>query len=539
MEPRLQKQLAVLDQMHQRQRLWREMKFAWLAVIAIGVLVFVIQSLTASHWPLAWMIPLLAGLIVAGIAWSRYRSKPKNDFRHLVASLEREHPELRHLLSAAVEQQPDSEFGELRFLQLRAIEAVLDHPNRYQWLETRQRQLSSAGTAHFAAFAVAMMLLLFLARDTGNSKFRAWLAPEISITPGDTLVERGSSLVVSARFGGQPPAESTLVLLTASGKTKRFPMERHLADPVFGASAGEMAEEGLYHVEYEGHKTGDFKVKVFDFPALVRADALLQFPGYTGLTNKTIPDTRRVSAIEGTRLSYTFQLNKPVTSATLISSNGSVNLALKSNSVAALDEFVLTNSERYALVLQDAEGRSNKFPTDFVFQVLPNKPPEIKVDFPTGDPRVSRIEELHLQGEARGEFGLLKYGVGYGVAGEDPKIVEIGQTVPHNEKRQFEYLIPLETLPLEPDKALAYFVWADDRGPDGEIRRTFSDMFFAEVRPFEEAFRAQQQGESSGQGQGENEGNKADELAQMQKDIVIATWKLKQGKLPKIPKRSP
>ena len=111
----------------------------------------------------------------------------------------------------------------------------------------------------------------------------------------------------------------------------------------------------------------------------------------------------------------------------MISSNGSINLALKDNSIAALDEFVLTNSERYALVLQDAEGRSNKFLTDFVFQVLPNKPPEIKMDFPTGDPRVSRIEELHLQGEARGDFGLLKYGVGYGVAGEEPRSLRWGR----------------------------------------------------------------------------------------------------------------
>src|SRR5665213_3188050 len=172
MEPRIQKQLAALDQMHRRQRLWREMTFAWLAVIAIGFVVFVIQSFTASHWPLAWMIPLLAGLIFAGIAWSRYRSHPKNDFRYLVASLEHEHPELRHLLSAAVEQQPHSESGELRFLQLRAIEAVLDHPNRHQWREARQQKLSSAGTAHFVAFALALVLLLFLARDTGNSKFR-------------------------------------------------------------------------------------------------------------------------------------------------------------------------------------------------------------------------------------------------------------------------------------------------------------------------------------------------------------------------------
>jgi hypothetical protein len=135
---------------------------------------------------------------------------------------------------------------------------------------------------------------------------------------------------------------------------------------------------------------------------------------------------------------------------------------------------------------------------------------------------------------------LLKYGIGYGVAGDEPRIVEVGQTVPHNEKRQFAYLLPLATLPLEPDKARAYFVWADDLGPDGQVRRTFSDMFFAEVRPFEEEFRAsppQSSGEQ--QGQGESQGDKADELAQMQKDIVIATWKLKQGKPPKTPMRSP
>ena len=66
MEPRLQKQLAALDQMHRRQRLWREMTGGWLAVIAIRVVVFAIESLTASHWSMAWMIPLLVGLIVAG-----------------------------------------------------------------------------------------------------------------------------------------------------------------------------------------------------------------------------------------------------------------------------------------------------------------------------------------------------------------------------------------------------------------------------------------------------------------------------------------
>ncbi len=540
MEPRLNSELASLERLYRRQRLWREMTSCWLAVAGLGVFLLLVQTFTGWQWPFAWLIPVVGGLVAAGVAWRRYRARSA-DIHALVATLEREHPELRHLLSAAAEQEPDVESGNFRFLQLRAIEAILEHPQRREWRIRLERKLANSGTTHFAALAVALVVLLVLVRNAAHPVFGSWLAPEISVAPGDTQVERGSSLVVSARFGRQPPPEAALVLVTASGKTKRFTMERHLADPVFGASAGEVSEEGLYHVEYDGHKTGDFKVKIFDYPSLVRADADLQFPKYTGLTNTTIIDTRRVSAIEGTRLTYTFQLNKPVTSAALISTNGSLNLALKDNSVASLDSFVLTNSARYMLALEDAEGRSNKFPADIVIQVLTNRPPELKVIFPSGDPRVSRLEELQLQAEARGEFGLLKYGIGFGPAGEEPRIVELGQSAPRDEKRQFNYLIPLETLALQPDQVLAYFLWADDYGPDGKVRRTFSDMFFAEIRPFEEAFRAGQPEMSGGGGQGggQQQENPADELAQMQKEIVIATWKLQHEKPPTTSTRSP
>jgi hypothetical protein len=540
MEPRLEKQLAVLAQIRRRERLWRELTAAWLVVLALGIILLLLQTFTGRHWPLAWIIPVLGGLAVAAPAWRRYRARPEG-FREVVAALELEHPELRHLLSAASEQEPDAASGEFRYLQLRAIEAVLEHPRRHHWREALERKLSSAGTAHFAALAGALVVLLLLGRNVSQTVFRSWLAPEVSVTPGDTLVERGSSLVASARFGRQAPPEATLVVASASGKTRRIPMERHLADPVFGASLADISEEGRYHVEFGSHKSGDFKVGVFEYPSLLRADAALRFPDYTGLTNKTILDTRRVSAIEGTRLTYSFQLNKPVTNAALLSTNGSLNLALKDNAIALLSDFVISNSTRYSLVLQDAEGRSNKFPADVVIQALANKPPELKLITPSGDQRVSKLEELQLQAEARGEFGLLNYGIGFGVAGQDPRIVELGQPAPRNEMRQFDYLLRLETLPLEPDQVVSYFVWADDRGPDGNVRRTYSDMFFAEIRPFEETFRAGQSGDSAGgqQGGGQQEGNKADELAQMQKEIVIATWKLQRGKPPKKPTRSP
>ena len=92
-----------------------------------------------------------------------------------------------------------------------------------------------------------------MARAFGRVRHRQF-DEEITVTPGDTQVERGTGLVISARFGGKPPAEATLVMFPPPAKRKRLPLERHLADPVFGASLLEVSEDGLYRVEYGNEK---------------------------------------------------------------------------------------------------------------------------------------------------------------------------------------------------------------------------------------------------------------------------------------------
>ena len=81
---------------------------------------------------------------------------------------------------------------------------------------------------------------------------------------------------------------------------------------------------------------------------------------------------------------------------------------------------------------------------------------------------------------------------------------------------------------MQPDDLLSWFIWADDIGPDAKVRRTTGDLFFAEVRPFEQIFRqgqsmasesSQQQRDQSG-----GAGGPAERLAEMQKQIISATW---------------
>ncbi len=528
-EPRLQRQLASLEKLRRATRLWQSLAVCWfvLALLVIALSLFH----AATGWPTvpmggAW---LLIALVAVALIWFRERRRPA-DFHGLVTQLEREDPELHPLLLTALEQRADPVSGHWGFLQLKVINAVVRHPQRNVWRARLRQKMFGA----LAINTVALVVLLFsftfgnaAARHVGKS----WLADSVTVEPGNVELERGNGLVVTIRFGTKPPSEATLVFVGTSGDAKHIPMERRLADPVFGASLREVMESGVYHVEYDGKKSPAYSVKVFELPALVRADATLQFPAFTGLTNKTIPDTLRISAVEGSRLTYNFQLNKPVTQARLASKEFTLSLGLSSNAVARLNDLVLTNSGRYALQLVDADGRTNRSPIDVVIQVLPDRRPDLKLTFPRGDQRVSNLQELQLQAEAADDFGLLKYGFGFGVAGDEPKLIELGQSAAANEKRQFNHLIALERLELQVDQVVSYFVWADDYGPDGKVRRTFSDMYFAEVRPYDEIFRADQSGssgsqnENQGQGQGSSQSTR---LTELQKQIVIATWKIQR-----------
>jgi hypothetical protein len=534
MEARLQSRLEALAQLLRRARLCRALAISWAAAAAAGLVLFVIQILSGREFHKnVWIVPPILGIIMAGIVLRRRRAGD-HEILDLIREMESDRPEVRHLISTAAEQKADEESVAFGFLQLRVIEEALAHPRRDAWLQQLRQRLAFAQTAQAGALLALLVVVLVLHRGAtrGAAIFESLIAKGITVTPGDTQVERGTALVIAARFGGTPPAEATLVLNSETGKELRMPMARQLADPIFGASIPEVSEAGVYHIDYGGKKTRDFKITVFEFPALVRADAELRYPAYTGLTNRTIRDALRVSAVTGSHLGYTLQLNKPVVRARLAGAAQSLTLAAQSNAVAVLPEFVLANSGRYALELVDAEGRSNKFATEFVMQALTNQRPEVRLVFPRGDPRVSRLEELQLQAEASDDFGLLRYGFGFGVAGQEPQIIERGQSAPANARRQFDYLVPLEKLGVEADQAVAYFAWADDYGPDGQARRTFSDMFFAEVRPFDEIFRPDQSGgsENGSQSGSQGGGNERVRLAELQKQIVVATWNLQRQK---------
>lgn len=537
-EPLLKQQLAPVAA---RQRGWRRARAlaaCWGVALVLGLVLLFVQR--SAGWQSPLLMPLFAGAVFVAtfVVWSRVQRR-NPDYRDIARRVETHHPELHSLLLTAVEQQPDPATGKLNFLQERLVREAVEESRQHQWIDAvPEGRLLGARLAQYAAFVLLLFTVANLHRSPGGSQAAlhtprgAAMTGNVTVTPGDVTIERGSGLVVLARFEGSVPPEAKLVI-TASQGGRELPLTRNLADPVFGGSIPDVASNLTYRVEFAGGRSRDFTVTAFDYPAMQRADADIHYPDYTGLPDKRIPETRRVSAVEGSTLGFTLQLNKPVTNAHFVAKDNSVvPLVVDAEKpLALLTNFPLTASATYELRLVDADGRTNKLPAQFVLEALKNRTPELKILAPRGDQKVSALQEVAFNAEAWDDFSLRDYGLSYTIGGGEPKTLSLATNASApNEKRTLAHLLKLEELRLQQDELVTWHVWADDIGPDGKVRRTASDMFFAEVRPFEEIFREGQSADSQQQEQQQQQGagNEATKLAELQKQIINATWKLQR-----------
>jgi hypothetical protein len=527
----LKSRLEPVARRERQVRLWRSLAVCWVAVALTGLFFLWISSrfeVSRNAGVVCLVLVFVVGLVASVIALARRRT----DYRDVARKIERDHPDLHALLITAVEQKPDPKTGQFSYLQDRVMrEALSEVQKRRLVLQGPATGLRLAHAAHLAALVFALLIAgKLLTLPERSSSEVAGDSTRVKVEPGDVSVEKGTPLFVLARFSGPVPGAATLVLTDGDGETRRLPLERTLGDPVFGGGIPEVSAGFKYFVEFGGERTRDFNVAVFEYPRLERADAEIVYPEYTGMAQKRVEDTRRVTAVEGSQVTVQLQLNKPVRSARLIAKDkSSTPLNIETNkAVAALSGYKMEASQSLALELIDADGRTNKVPAQFVFDVLKNKPPEIKLAAPRGDQRVSPLEEMAFAAEAADDFGLRSVGLTYSMAGKDPATIQMDGATARHEKRQFGHMVRLEELRAAPDQLLSWFVWAEDIGPDGQLRRTESDMYFAEVRPLDEIFREGSGAEGESASMGMQMGGQTLKLAELQKQIINATWKLQR-----------
>ncbi|MES2708954.1 MAG: hypothetical protein V4726_20330 [Verrucomicrobiota bacterium] len=548
--PFLAARLQPVVKLHRQRQLALSMTLWWsLAAVAGWALFLRGQPPLSTEFLPDYIVMALLG---AGAIWVAWYLTPTG-FRGIARRIERRFPALdgRLLTAVQVDQEDDGE-GKPAFIRERLLSQAMQHSLDHDWRKAVGPLAGVSGQVAAGLGLLAFALVLWSVprgADDGLAEAVApvsspeesvKLADGVEVTPGDTLLEKGSNLVVLVKFSQSVPENVSLVAGNTPETSRRVPLTRSLRDPVFGGSLPDVREDFRYHIDYDGRSTREFTVRVFEYPRLERSDVVLNYPDWTKLPEKRIEDTLRVSAVEGSRVSLTLKLNKPVVSATLKPRDSSAKeIALEVTAdkpVASLTNSLLTVSGTYELILKDDAGRLNKVPPVFTFEALPNSAPEIKLAQPRGDQTPSPLEELVFAGTARDDFGLLTWGLAFTMGGGDPEYLELGKGASGGEMRNFDHLLRLEEKAVKPDDLVSWFVWADDIGPDGKQRRTEGDLFFGEVREFDQIFRRGQDQAGGQQQQQQQQGGAPQgagaKLAELQKQVINATWKLRRSASP-------
>ena len=514
---------------------------AWWCISGLAAL-----ALWGVHRYWGWSSPtVITALTIATVIVTMlvlYKSRRiRPDYHAIARAIEQQHPEARAMLLAAVEQEPKGPHGQLGYLQEAVIGDALRHAMSRAWLRAvSAEKLAIANFSCLASFVFLVVMLLQVlpgasALFTTDRRVPVRRGYHISVSPGDTEVESGSPVVILARFDGRVPPEATLYIGPLGREKQPITLAKNLDDPVFGGVIQNVTSDMRYHIEYIGRRTRDYEISTYRYPAMERADANIVYPAYTNLPQKLIKDTRQISVIEGSKVTLTFTLNKAVARAQLVAKDRAAVELIGDSEYVNIYKTSITpmQDQRYELHLTDSQGRANKMPPRFVIDVHKNLPPSLKPLFPNRDIQASSLEELSLEAEVLDDFGVTGYGLSYTLAGVTSVDLELSQAAEARNKQQIEYVLPLEDLNAQADQLLTYYFWANDVGPDGKMRKTLSDMYFAEVRHFEEIFRESQSSQSQQnqrqqQNQQQQQGRQADQLAQLQKQIISATWNIKR-----------
>ncbi|MBU6237240.1 MAG: DUF4175 family protein [Planctomycetes bacterium] len=538
MDPQIEYFLARVAQRFRSRRWAWCLSLLWLALaLAIGAGWISIPALEGLSWR-SWATPL--GIVFAGfvVSWL-YSRWSHRDLRAMASHVERAFPTLEQRLLTSANTSTDSS----PYFRRRLAQDVIRHARSHDWKQALSPfQFWGAWMLQWLAFLCLAMLVSMgwnpsLGKLLPSGAADAIFGPSDrwQVEPGDIEVERGSDLFVTLRFEQQRSERIDLdakLILEKPDAREMLAMARSLGDSIFGAAVRRVEDSFQYRVEVSGQSSPTYRATVFEYPALVRCDALIEPPSYARQPEKRIEDTRRVTVPEETKLTWICTLNKPIDIAELVDEDDIATplVAESENSSIYRATFTMKKSKKWKIRLIDRDGRRAKIEEQLSARVLQNKPSAIQLGRPA-DQRVSPIQEIDLTATLTDDFGIRKGGLTYSLSGQEPReivLLDAPELSSMALKEEVSYSLALEDLNAQSDQLLSYYFWMEDLDNNGNPRRTDGDMFFAEVRPFEELFRqgdnASSNQQQSQQSQGSQASGMAEELGELQKKIITGTW---------------
>ncbi|MDH3457463.1 MAG: hypothetical protein OER90_11560 [Gemmatimonadota bacterium] len=462
-------------------------------------------------------------------------------FRHVsdeqvALYLEEHEPSLHGLVLSAVEfggdRHPEHHGTDspalIRRLVERAVESC-ESIDRGRRIEQPRLKRASGALAGVTLLSAAVFLLRpgFVANSApflltpwsagaGMSPYR------IDVAPGDTVLPRGADLRVLAQLQNFD-AETVEISLKrgAAGEWTRWPMtvDEETGELVF--LVFNVDDDTEYLVEAGGVRSNLFHVEVRDLPYVDRIDLEYQFPAYTGLSPQTEEDGGDIAALIGTRVALVVTPTLPVVGGALVIDDRDTIPLVPAGGVLGGD-IVVRQTGAYRVMLRGQDGSAVVASPDYYIDALTDQPPAVSFAKPGRDINVTSIDEVFVEVEAEDDYGVGRLMLVYSVNGGPEDTVGLYRGG-GRKRLSVGHTFYLEEVELAPGDFLSYYARAEDRNAVGGRQHSTTDIYFMEIRPFDQRFRqADQQGQPGQQGGEASVG----ELSARQRQIVAATFKL-------------
>ena len=552
--------LYSLQRRQARLVLARQFGFALVAVcIVIAASLVVVANVTAS--PTVILVVAVASLalllFIVAIAW-RHRHRAQADQRALALYVEEKFPDLEQRLLTSIE------FSQIEGEPLKGgvspafVEQLIKDARSHVELQRQEVERVGSPRESFIAMAAglaACLALGLLLQESAQmrqaaqrlawpfaSEQRADISPAalpiaLIVEPGDIELQRGSPLTFTARVENAQPGALTLRLQDDRLNWRDYPMVLDAADTggaTFSYYLPAVLKDSVYLVSLAGDEqtSRQYQISLYDLPNVEQIDVALNFPAYTGEEDRIEIDGGDIVAAEGTEVSLTITFNKPLASAELqfadagsTSGEGYVNSSLTIDGLKATARFTVKGDGVYRLSATDLQGLQSDAPLDYYIRAIEDQPPQLTLRRPGADQDVMPLEEVVIEVDASDDYGLSEFVLNYAVVGAGDSVVNFLPAEPVR-SAQGSTLLYLEDMEVEPGDFVSYYLTlADNNALDGPSE-VVSDIYFLEVIPTDQEFRRSQQQGGGGGGSGQG-GGESSALVSVQKDIIAATWKLR------------
>ncbi len=542
-----------------RSRWQRGIAISLLGLLAGAVLIFLAMPAIVAFPALWWFVLGAAtiGWIALTVQYLILPLRHRPSLAQIARYLEEQNPDLEDRLATAVEfgrHAPDSP------ARRRASEPSEPQPDPHALLRrllqdaisrTTQidfsRQLQLRFAAAWRALSSVAMVLALVAFFGYSDMFRQrleqlWTTVQnvpktlrgLQVTPGDARVRRGEAVDIVVQSPDAAVEKASIYIATGKalassarlneGEWSPNEMESTTQPGKFLYRLFDVRDTLSYYVRVDNEFSPIYTIIPLEAPEFKTLRLTFHFPAEMGLPAKHEAGTGDVYAPAGTRVELSLVATQPLARAEWqLGENAAQPMRVSADTLARFS-FTIAQDESYVMRLTNTDGLTNVSPEYFI-HVTPDEAPLITITRPGRDTRPTMLEETPVAAQVRDDFGLRQFDLIYAINDRPPvrqDMLAAAARVSDGPSSQLDYrgetLLFLEQLNVQPGDFISYYFEAGDAR-----QKAGTDLYFLEVRPFEEEF---YRALSQGGGGGENSSG----LAVSQKEIITATWKLERAR---------